>query len=107
MFVLGRLDLRRLVHFLQRFEANSDTQIRGAIVCCFATLFFVTGNLVVDVSVLYVVHQALGGHSIAPVVLAETLNGLDTIVARGEFFQGAPIILYNWLLEPFKFVSAN
>ena len=38
-------------------------------------------------------------------VLAETLNGLDAVSVGGEFFRGAPIIVYMWLLERHRFVS--
>lgn len=107
MFVLGGLELRRLVHFLRRFEASSDTQIRGAMVCCFATFLFVTGDIVVDASVLYASRQALGGRLIIPMVLAETLNGEDAVAAVGGFFQGAPILLYMWPFERFRFFSGN
>lgn len=76
-------------------------------VCCFATLLFVTGDLIVEVSIIYVVRQELGGRTIAPVVLAETMNGLDMVTARGRFFWVAPILFYMWLLERFRFISAN
>ena len=60
--------------------------------CCFATLLFVSGDLVVDTAIILAVRQALWGCSIATIVLAETLNGLDMVSAdRGEFFRGAPI----------------
>lgn len=62
----------------------------------------------VHVSVIFAVRQALGGCSIAPVVMAETLNGMDMVSAvEGEFFRGAPIFLYMWLLERFWFVLTN
>lgn len=95
IFVPDGLDFRLLVHFSRGFKVSFDTQIMGAMMCCFATLLFVTGNLIVDANVVFIVRQALGECLIAPVVLAETLNGLDIVsVIEGEFFQGAPILLY-------------
>lgn len=67
-------------------------------VCYFAMLIFVTGDLIVDVSVIFDVRQALGGCLIASIVLAETLNGLDMVsTVEGGFFRGAPM----WLLKRF------
>ena len=97
MFVQGDLQL-----------AGSEARIVGAIVCCFAMLLFVTGNLIVDTAIIFAVHQAIRGRSIATIVLVETLNGLDIVFAdQGEFFQGAPNLLYMWLLGRHRFVSAN
>lgn len=53
----------------------------GAIVCCFATLLFITGGLIVDTSIILLIHQAMSGHSIVPFILVETLNGLDAVAA--------------------------
>lgn len=40
--------------------------------------------------------------------MAETLNGLDIVSAtEEEFFQGAPILLYMWLLKRFRFILTN
>ena len=79
----------------------------GAMVCCFATLLFITGDLIVDTTIILAVRQALCGRSIATLVRAETLNGLDAVAAGGEFFRGAPIIVYMWLLERHQFVRGG
>ena len=108
MFAQGGLDLRRLLHFTCGAAAGSEARTVGAMVCCFATLLFVSGDLIVDTAIIFVVLQAFRRRSIATLMLAATLNGLDVVSAdRGEFFLGAPILLYMWLLERHRFVSAN
>ena len=99
MFVPGGPDLRRLPHFSRGAAAGSEARIVGAMVCYFATLLFITGGLIVDTAIIFVVPQAFQGRSIATIVLADTLNGLDMVSAdQGESFQGAPFLLYMWLL---------
>ena len=103
MFVPGGLDLRRLLHFTRGAAAGSRARTVGAMVCCFATLLFVSGDLVVDTAIILAVRQALWSRSIATMVLAETLNGLDAVSAGGEFFRGAPIVrtrLFDPLASP-------
>lgn len=74
----------------------------------FCTLLFVSDDLILDVCVIFAILQALGRCSISPVVLDEILNGLDIVsTVVGEFFRGAPILLYMWLLERFWFISTN
>lgn len=82
------LDLRRLVQFLR--ETRDDptyghARTIGAIVCCFATLLFITGGLIVDTSIILLIHQAMSGHSIVPFILVETLNGLDAVIETRSF----------------------
>ena len=88
MFVLGGLDLRQLLHFTHGAAMGSTARTVGAMVCCFATLLFVSDDLVVDTAIILAVRQAFWGRSIATMVLAETLNGLDAMAAGGEFFRG-------------------
>ena len=108
MFVPSGLDLRRLLYFSCRAAAGFEAWVIGAMLCFFVTLMFVSGDLIVDTAIICVVRQAFRGRSIATIVLAETLNGLDMdFVDRGEFFWGAPILLYMWLLERHRFISAN
>lgn len=86
-------------------QANPSAQTIGTMVCYFATLLFVTGDLIVNVSIIFAICRALIGCSIVSIVLAETLNGLGMVSANeGEFFRGAPILLYMWLLERLRFV---
>ena len=87
MFVRGGLDLRRLLHFTWGAVAGSIARTVGAMVCCFATLLFVSGDLVVDTAIILAVRQTLWGRLIVTLVLAETLNGLDAAAAGGEFFR--------------------
>ena len=107
MFVPGGLDLRRLLYFTRWAAAGSRARTVGAMVCCFAILLFVFGDLVVDTAIILAVRQVLWGRLIATMVLAETLNGLNAISAGGEFFQGTPIIVYMWLLERVRLRSPD
>ena len=107
MFVPGGLDLRGLLHFTRGAVVGSTARTVGDTVCCFATLLFVSGDLVVDTAIILAVRQALWGRSIATMVLAETLNGLDVVAAGGEFIRGASIIVYMWLLERHRFVRGS
>lgn len=56
--------------------------------------------------VLNVVVEATRSHLITPVILAETLNGLDYFV-RGEsdIHRASPYLLYLWLKERFSLIS--
>lgn len=76
--------------------------------CYFAMILFVTDDLIVDVSIIFAIRRALRGCSIVPIVLVETLNGINIVSAdKGELFRVAPILLYMLLLEKFWFISTN
>ena len=70
-------------------------------------MLLVTGDAVlVDPLIIRVVSEARRGHLVTPILLAETLNGLEAL-AQGQiqFFQGNPYLLYMWLTERFQFVQ--
>lgn len=101
MFVRGGLDLRRLVHFLRGFEVGSDTGTMGAMVCCFATLLFITGDLIVDVSVIFAVRQVMGGFPSEVPLLFYTYGywrGLGS-------FQRTRSLLASYMIRAGSFVS--
>ena len=70
-------------------------------------MLFVTGDAVlVDSLIIRVVSEARRGHLVTPILLAETLNGLDALVqSQIEFFRASPYLLYMWLTERFQFVQ--
>ena len=83
---------------------------RGRTAACllyaFSQMLLVTGDAVlVDPLIIRVVVKAQRGHLVTPILLAETLNGLDSF-AQGqiEFVRGSQYLLYMWLTKRFRFV---
>jgi len=110
MIVEGKLHLGRLVNFFT-WLGDDPTYFHGrtaaCIICAFSQMVLVTGDAVsVDPLIIRVVLEARRGRLVTPILLAETLNGLDAM-AQGqiEFFRGSPYLLYMWLTERFRFVQ--
>ncbi|KAM7469003.1 hypothetical protein LguiA_007186 [Lonicera macranthoides] len=107
----GLLDLHKMVRFFHRYEDRASYGVgrtAAALICLVSDMLLVTGSSRVDPTILSLIYHARNGESIVPIVLAETLNGLDDI-QRGAspFFRGSPRLLYMWLLERFRSVGFN
>ena len=109
MIVEGKLHLGRLVSFFT-WQRNDPVFFHGRTAACiiyaFSQMLLVTGDVVlVDPLIIRVVSEARRGHLVTPILLAETLNGLDALTqCKIEFFRGSPYLLYMWLTERFRFV---
>ena len=69
-------------------------------------MLLVTGSTRVHPTIPSLIYQARNGESIVPIVLVETLNGLDAYCqGSSTFFRRTPLLLYMWLLERFRLVG--
>ena len=76
----GLLDLHRMVNFFHRYEDNHSYYSGGtaaALIYLVSDMLLLTGSTWVDPTFLSLIYHAMNGESIVPIVLAETLNGLD------------------------------
>ena len=72
-----------------------------ALAFCLIGRFLITnGTLFVPIEICELVIPLSQSRNIIPMVLAETLNGLDKVQDRFEAnFEGSPLLLHMWLLE--------
>ena len=91
MIVEGKLHLGRLVDFFTRQE-DDHTYFHGrtaaCLICAFSQMLLVTGDAVlVDPLIIRVVSETRRGHLVTPILLAETLNGLDALAQSQVSFS--------------------
>jgi hypothetical protein len=76
--------------------------------CLFSKYFFVCRRGFIDINLIDVVFQAyLKKANIVPIILGETLHGLDHFSLGDEygFNRGSPLLLHMWLQEHFQGVK--
>ena len=53
-----------------------------------------------DVRISTLIPQLLGGKSLVPIVIAESMNGLDAVYRdETDIFRGSPLLLQVWLMD--------
>ena len=110
MIVGGLLHLEHIVrYFLQpsSYRHVSPGRISACVLCALSQMLLVTGDaILVDPLVLQVVIEGTSLRLVTPIILDETLNGLNAL-SRGEtdHFRGSPYLLYIWLSEHFSLIS--
>lgn len=82
-------------------------QIQRTLAFCLIGRFLIsTGTLQAPVQICELIAPLLKRHNIIPLVLAETLNGLDKVHGNPKApLGGSPFLLQMWLLERLNFLS--
>ena len=79
----------RMVNLFHRYEDNPSYRsgrTAEALICLVSDMLLVTGYTRVDPTILSLIYQARNGESIVPIILAETLNGLDAYCQGSSTF---------------------
>ena len=94
--------------FSQRREEDQvyTTFRRNAVILCLTSfMLLVTGAEMVDSIIVQIVEGITMGRNPTPVILAETMNGLDDCKNdRETYLRGSPMMLSIWLMEHFQLV---